>query len=71
MGSDRVFGLESAQRLVRYGNRRMFDSGARARFGGHAAEISPYDCFAVMEGAFPLTYVGDEDGRFFLTGFPV
>jgi hypothetical protein len=56
MGSDRVFGLESAQRLIRYGNRQMFDSGARARFGGHAAEISPYDCFAVLEGAAFLNF---------------
>jgi len=63
MGSDRVFGLEAARRLIRYGNWLMFESGARARYGGHASEISPYDIFAVMEGAaFLLTYDGEEDG---------
>ena len=63
MGSDQVFALPAARRLVRYGNQLMHDTGCRARFGGHAAEISPDDPSACMEGAaFLLTYDGDDDG---------
>ena len=63
MGSDRVFGLDAAKRLVRHGNEMMYRAGFRARHGGHAAEISPGDPYAVMEGAaFLLSYDGDDDG---------
>eukprot|EP01043_Picozoa_sp_COSAG02_P031079 COSAG02_NODE_2011_length_10119_cov_11.569960_7_plen_45_part_00 len=37
MGTDRVFGSKVAKRLIRYGNRMMYDAGFRARHGGHAA----------------------------------